>query len=345
MQLKVQIFLATLFLTSFAHASGAGININALTHADVTKMQLDKKKVELGKMLYFDPRLSVDGTVSCQSCHNAHSNGSDHRPHSIGVKGQAGDRKAPTVWNAVFMSSMFWDGRAGTLEEQATGPILNPIEMGMPNAKAVEDRLKSIPEYQKLFAGAFGSSKEPVTLANVGKAIAEFERTLVTPDSPFDQFLAGKKNAINESAKKGWELVQSVGCTTCHMGKNFAGPQIPQGTPFLQKFPTFAGSAYDAKYNLMKDEGRAKTTKKAEDKHMWRVPTWRNVALTAPYFHNGSVNSLDEAVKVMAKTQLNRDLKDDEVKNIVAFLNSLTGKRPLVVGPQLPQKLSEATPL
>jgi len=335
MRLRINALLLLLSLSP-AHAAK-----EAFTQDVAKSMQLDKKKVELGKMLYFDPRLSVDGTVSCQSCHNLNSNGSDHRPHSIGVRGQAGDRKAPTVWNAVFMSSMFWDGRAKTLEEQATGPILNPIEMGMPNAKAVEDRLKSIPDYQKVFADAFGS-KDPITLANVGKAIAEFERTLVTPDSPFDQFLAGKQNAIGESAKKGWALVNSVGCTSCHTGQNFAGPALPQGTPNLRKFPTFAGSIYDAKYKLLADEGRAKTTKDPNDKNLWRVPTWRNVALNAPYFHNGSVSELGEAVRVMAKTQLNKDLKDDDVKHIVAFLNSLTGKRPSIVGPQLPQKLSES---
>ena len=293
-------------------------------------------KIELGKQLFMDPRLSVDGTVSCNTCHNVMSSGTDSRSVSVGVSGQKGGRSAPTVWNAAYLTAQFWDGRAATLEDQAKGPILNPIEMGMPNAEAVVTRLKAIPGYQKQFAAVFGGA-DPLTYDNIAKAIATYERTLITPDSAFDLHMRGDKKALTAAAQRGMKLVETVGCTTCHNGPVFAGPStLAMGQGFYQKFPTFAGSKYDAAYGLLLDEGRAATTKKIEDKNMWRVPTWRNVALTAPYFHNGSVKTLDEAVRVMAKTQLNKELKDDQVKDIVAFLGSLTGKFPTQTLPMLP---------
>lgn len=293
-------------------------------------------KIELGKQLFLDPRLSVDGTVSCNSCHNVMSSGTDNRSVSVGVSGQKGGRSAPTVWNAAFLTAQFWDGRAASLEEQAKGPILNPIEMGMPNPDLAVTRLKAIPGYQKQFAEVFGGS-DPITYDNIAKAIATYERTLITPDSAFDRYMGGDKKALSEAAQRGMKLVDEVGCTSCHTGPVFAGPStVAMGQGFFQKFPTYAGSKYDAAYGLLLDEGRATTTKKIEDKNMWRVPTWRNVALTAPYFHNGSVKTLDEAVRVMAKTQLNKELKDEQVKDIVAFLDSLTGKFPAQTLPMLP---------
>ncbi|NRA46545.1 MAG: cytochrome-c peroxidase [Oligoflexales bacterium] len=298
--------------------------------------KLDKEKVSLGKKLFFDPRLSQDGTVSCNSCHNLMGNGSDQRPNSVGVGGQHGDRKAPTVWNVALMSAFFWDGRAKSLEEQAVGPITNPIEMGMPNAKAVEDRLKKIPGYVEQFSKVY-KGKESITLANIGDAIAEFERTLLTPDSAFDRYMAGDKKDLSDSAKRGYDLVQSVGCTSCHQGVNFSGPKLPDGTPFLMKFPTYAGTDYEKKYDFLADTGRHRVTKDAGDKHLWRVPTWRNIALLAPYMHNGSVKTLDEAVRVMAKTQLGKDLKQQEVGDIVSFLENLTGEKPKLDWPELPQ--------
>ena len=293
-------------------------------------------KIELGKQLFMDPRLSVDGTVSCNTCHNVMSSGTDSRAVSVGVSGQKGGRSAPTVWNAAYLTAQFWDGRAATLEDQAKGPILNPIEMGMSNADAVVTRLKAIPGYQKQFAAVFGGA-DPLTYDNIAKAIATYERTLVTPDSAFDRYMHGDKKALTASAQRGMELVEAVGCTACHNGPAFAGPStLAMGQGFYQKFPTFAGSKYDATYGLLLDEGRSANTKKIEDKNMWRVPTWRNVALTAPYFHNGSVKTLDEAVRVMAKTQLDKELKDEQVNDIVAFLGSLTGKFPTQTLPMLP---------
>ncbi|WP_455205042.1 cytochrome-c peroxidase [Kaarinaea lacus] len=325
---------ATLFMIS----SSASFAFEALPEKPPIPKDnpMTPEKIELGKQLYFDPRLSKDGTVSCNSCHNVMSSGTDNRPVSVGVDAQKGGRSAPTVWNAAYLTTQFWDGRAKTLEDQAKGPILNSIEMGMPDAKSVVKRVKAIPGYVAQFEKVFGG-KDPVTYDNIAKAIATFERTLVTPNSPFDRYVKGDKKALSADAQRGMKLVESVGCVSCHSGPNFAGPgSLAIGEGFFQKFPTYPGSKYDKKYELMADLGLQTVTKKAEDKNMWRVPTWRNVATTAPYFHNGSVATLDEAVRVMAKTQLNKDLKEKEVKDIVAFLNSLTGEFPKIEFPRLP---------
>ncbi|HEY9854156.1 MAG TPA: cytochrome-c peroxidase, partial [Stenomitos sp.] len=180
-------------------------------------------KVELGKQLYFDARLSSTGTVSCNSCHNVMKGGEDNRSTSLGVNGKTGDRSAPTVWNAAFMSAQFWDGRAKNLEEQAKGPMVNPVEMGNPNHDAVVKRLKQIPGYTRQFKTVFGGS-DPLTIDNVAKAIAAYERTLVTANSPFDRYVKGDQKALTPAALRGMDLVQKVGCTSCHTGPNFAGP-------------------------------------------------------------------------------------------------------------------------
>jgi cytochrome c peroxidase len=293
------------------------------------------EKIALGKQLFFDPRLSVDGTVSCNSCHHVMGSGSDNRPVSAGVKGQRGGRNAPTVWNAAFLSAQFWDGRAASLEEQAKGPVLNPVEMGMPSPDAVVERLKAIPGYRKQFEEVFGS----VTYDHMAEAIAAYERTLITPNSPFDRYLRGDEKAISEQAVRGMKTVSELGCTGCHTGVNLAGPSLPAGQGFYQKFPTFTDNEYVAKYRLTDDLGRYQVTKNDADKHMFRVQTWRNVALTAPYFHNGSVGTLDEAVRVMAKTQLDKELSEGQVADIVAFLNTLTGEFPEQTLPRLPDYL------
>lgn len=262
--------------------------------------------------------------------------GDDNRANSVGVGGQLGGRSSPTVFNAAFLSVQFWDGRAPSLEEQAKGPITNPVEMGMPNHDAVVTRIKEIPGYAPLFAKAFPKEKDPINIDHFAQAVASFERTLITPDSPVDQFLKGKKTALSKSAQNGMKLVQEVGCVACHSGPNYAGPELPEGTGFYQKFPTFSDESIETKYKISQDLGRAVATKQEADQHMWRVPTWRNVARTAPYFHNGSVPTLGEAVRIMAKVQLNRDLKDDEINDIVAFLEALSGKTPKIVAPVLP---------
>lgn len=291
-------------------------------------------KVELGKKLYFDPRVSIDGTVSCNSCHNVMEGGDDERAFSSGVRGQRGGRSAPTVWNAAFLSVQFWDGRAPSLEEQAKGPVINPVEMGVHDHDACMTRLSAIPAYVSEFEAVFG--KNGMTIDNFAKAIAAYERTLITPNSAYDRYAKGDESALTEQQKRGLQTVLETGCITCHSGQNFAGPPLPEGQGFYQKVPLIPGSEYDRKYDLLADTGREQATKNAADRNMWRVPTWRNVALTAPYFHNGSVPTLDEAVRVMAKIQLGKDLTDAQVGDIVAFLGSLTGEFPEQTMPRLP---------
>ena len=299
------------------------------------------QKIELGKQLYFDPRISLSGAVSCNSCHNVTGNGTDNLPLSFGVFGRVDvPRNSPTVFNAAFNTVQFWDGRANSLEEQAKGPIQNHIEMGMPNGAAVVARLEQIPGYRKEFADVFGGTK-PLDFNNVVAAIATYERTLITPDSPYDQYMAGNKTALDPSAVSGMKLVEATGCESCHGGAMFDNPGTPMGTGFYQKFPLQPDyelcAKYVKQYKLQGDEGRYKVTRKPADKSLFKVPTWRNVALTAPYFNYGTVQTLPEAVKVMAACQLRKKLTDKEVTDIVAFLNSLTGKFPKQTLPQLPQ--------
>jgi len=292
-------------------------------------------RVELGKMLYFDPRLSSTGTISCFSCHNVMEGGDDHRPTSIGVHGHVGGRNAPTVWNAAFLSSQFWDGRAATLEDQAKGPPANSIEMGMANLDAVIDRIRKIPGYKPYFEKAFGAGNV-ITIDNAAKAIAAYERTLITPNNAYDLYAKGDTKALTAQQARGLATFAEVGCTTCHQGPTFSGPALPLGTGFFMKFPTYPDSPYVAKYDFLSDTGRASVTKNAADKNVWRVPGLRNLTYTAPYFHNGQVHTIDEAVRIMASTQLNKTLSDVQVADIVAFLEALSGPFPTQQMPRLP---------
>ncbi len=285
-------------------------------------------KVTLGQILYHDPRLSSTGTVSCASCHNTMLGGEDNRPNSMGVNGQTGGRSAPTVWNSAFNTVQFWDGRAASLEDQAAGPVTNPIEMGMKDWDDVVTRLNKIEGYEALFQKAFGTGA--ISKDNATKAIAAYERTLITPNSPYDQYVKGDKSALDSQQIKGMEKFAELGCAGCHSGPAFNGP----GT--YQKFPMFSNGYFEAQYKISKDLGRQEETKKRSDAHFWKVPTLRNIALTAPYFHNGSVKSLDLAVKLMAKLQLQKDLPKDDIEDIVAFLNGLTGEFPKQKMPVLP---------
>ncbi len=293
-------------------------------------------KVLLGKTLFFDPRFSEHGTLSCNSCHNVMSGGDDNRPNSIGMHDARGGRSAPTVWNAAFQSVQFWDGRAATLEEQAKGPVVNPIEMGMASLDDAMGRLRKIPGYEPMFKAAFPGEENPVTADNAAASVAAYERTLITPNSPYDRYVEGDTEALTAQQVRGMETFASLGCTACHSGPNFSGPTLPPGTGFFQKFPTFPGSSYETKYNLAEDAGRFQVTEDAKDMNMFRVPTLRNIALTAPYFHNGQVPTLDEAVRVMAKVQLNQDLSDEQAADLVAFLDGLTGEFPEQTMPRLP---------
>jgi cytochrome c peroxidase len=292
-------------------------------------------KVELGQMLFMDPRFSSTGTISCNSCHNVMLGGEDNRAVSMGVHGQTGGRSAPTVWNSGFSSAQFWDGRAATLEEQAKGPVTNPIEMGMGELEEAMDRVRDIPGYRPYFEKAFGN-KDPMTVENAARAVAAYERTLITPNSPYDRYVKGDRKALTEQQIRGMNTFASVGCTTCHSGAAFNGPAMKPGSGFFMKFPANADSKYIEQYRLVDDKGRFEVTGKQHDAAMWKVPTLRNVALTAPYFHNGAVKTLDEAVRVMASTQLNKELDSAQTGDIVAFLNGLTGKFPRQVLPQLP---------
>jgi cytochrome c peroxidase len=287
------------------------------------------EKVALGKMLYHDPRLSSSGTVSCNSCHNTMLGGDDNRGGSVGVEGQVGGRSAPTVWNSAFNKVQFWDGRAASLEEQAAGPVTNPIEMGMKSWDDVVERLKKIPGYQAAFTQAFG--KDSISKDNATKAIAAYERTLITPNSPYDKYVKGNKSAMTEQQVRGMKTAVELGCTSCHSGPAFNGPGS------FQKFPVIDNGYFEAQYDFKKDKGLAEVTGKEADEHFWKVPTLRNVAVTAPYFHNGKVKTLDRAVKVMAKVQLGKDLSDQDTADIVAFLNALTGEFPEQELPRLPE--------
>jgi cytochrome c peroxidase len=295
--------------------------------------QMTPAKIELGKTLYFDPRLSHNGTISCNTCHNVMAGGDDSRATSVGINGQKGGRSAPTVWNSGFLPVQFWDGRAPTLEAQAKGPVTNPIEMGMKNHDVAVERLSKIPGYVEMFKKAFPKEANPLNIDNAAKAIATYERTLITPNSRFDKYMKGNKKALTAQEIRGMKLVEEVGCTACHYGPNFTGSLTEAN---YQKFPQNPNKEIEKKYNFTEDLGRFEITKQDEDKNVYRVQTWRNVALTAPYFHNGAVKTLDEAVKVMAKLQLDVDLKEDQVQDIVAFLNSLTGEFPKQTMPRLP---------
>lgn len=291
-------------------------------------------KVALGKMLFMDPRFSSTGTVSCNSCHNVMEGGDDSRTFSMGVHGKTGGRNAPTVWNSAFHSVQFWDGRADLLEDQAKGPVTNPVEMGVTEIEQAMDKVRAIPGYKPYFDEAFG--KDSMTVVNAAKAVASFERTLITPNSPYDKYVKGDKKAMSAQQVRGMETFASTGCTSCHSGAAFNGPTMEFGQGFYAKFPTFSDNEFNKKYDLSADKGREEATGNKADAHMYRVTTLRNITDTAPYFHNGSVNDLSEAVRLMAKTQLNKDMSEQDVKDVVAFLAALTGAYPEITMPRLP---------
>ena len=295
-------------------------------------------KIELGKQLFFDPRLSISGTHSCNSCHNLAAGGEDNRARPIGVYGRKGQRSTLTLWNAAYHTVYNWDGSTNTLEEQAQKHITDPNTMGMPDGYTVVGRIATIPGYQKQFETVFGEAG--VTFVNIARALSSFERTLVTINSPFDRYLGGDENAISTQAKRGFEEFLNVRCASCHFWVNLAGP-IPglafqQGEGFYELFPNYPDTDYEKRYKLADDIGRYYFSQIETDIRMWRVPSLRNIEITAPYFHNGSVKTLDEAVRVMAKTQLRRELTDEQVEDMVAFLRTLTGEFPKIELPHLP---------
>ncbi|KPK62114.1 MAG: cytochrome C peroxidase [Gemmatimonas sp. SG8_38_2] len=290
--------------------------------------------IELGKMLYFEPRLSSSWLISCNTCHNLSLGGVDLLETSVGHGWQKGPRNAPTVLNSVFNVAQFWDGRAKDLMEQAMGPVQAAVEMNSTPERAVAT-LKSIPEYVQRFEAVFPGDPEPVSFENMARAIEAFEATLLTPDSRFDQYLKGNSNALGAMEKKGLALFMDKGCAACHGGVNVGGGGY---------FPFGVLSKPDAEVLPPDDKGRFTVTNTAADEYVFKSPSLRNIAITAPYFHSGAVWELDQAVGIMGSVQLGQELSDDEARTIVAFLQTLTGEQPVVEYPTLPTHTAE-TPL
>lgn len=280
----------------------------------------DRPIAQLGKKLYYETALSFSGEMSCNSCHMLDKYGVDNEPTSPGHKGERGERNSPSVYNAYFHIAQFWDGRAEDLKAQAAGPILNPVEMGVADSNVAVKNIEAIQDYIGLFEKAFPNEEQPISYSNITGAIAEFEKTLRTP-SKFDDYLAGNAEALNAEELKGMETFINSGCITCHMGPGLGGQMY-------QKFGLVNGPYWEYTGSERQDEGRFTVTGKESDKQFFKVAALRNVAKTAPYFHDGSVESLDEAVKIMGTTQLGRDLSDEDVSSIVVFLNTLTGEIP-----------------
>jgi cytochrome c peroxidase len=287
--------------------------------------------VELGKMLYFEPRLSSSWLISCNTCHNMGLGGVDMLETSIGHGWQKGPRNAPTVLNSVLNIAQFWDGRAADLKEQAMGPVQAAVEMNNTPERAVET-LQSIPEYVERFSTVFADDEDPVTFENMAAAIEAFEATLLTPDSRFDQYLKGNGRALGAMEKQGLRLFMDKGCAACHGGVNVGGAgYFPFGVvekPGLDILPP-------------EDKGRFAVTQTASDEYVFKSPTLRNIELTAPYFHSGKVWSLTQAVGIMGSAQLGQTLDEDETQAITAFLNTLTGEQPEIRYPILPAHTKE----
>lgn len=304
--------------------------------------------VALGERLFQDRNLSLDRSLACASCHKVERGaGIDGRRVSTGIDGQTGSRNAPTVWNAAFQARLFWDGRAPSLEAQAKGPPVNPIEMGMHSLDEVAARVAAISDYRPAFDAAYGDDE--ATVDRIFSAIAAYERTLVAPDSPYDRFVQGDRNALDAAQLRGMALFETVGCVACHHGPNFSAASVFDDRAPYRLFPAFA-NPYTERYRLTEDTGRLKESRRG----LWRVPSLRNVALTAPYFHNGSVDRLEDAVRIMASGQLGyriverteadgparwsaadhtlrrvtrHELSEGDIRDLAAFLRALSSER------------------
>jgi cytochrome c peroxidase len=279
---------------------------------------LTEEKVQLGKMLFFEPRISTSGVISCATCHNPALGWSDRIPRATGHDGQIGERNTPTVLNSGFLDSQFWDGREPDLEGQALGPIEADVEMAMDLDEALE-RLDGFDIYQRRFAEAFPEDDDPIHADNLAASLASFQRTLNTPNSPFDRYLRGDKDALNEQEKDGMVAFVDNGCVACHRGPNlsdsqFHAIQVPGST----------------------DVGRYEVTEDEDDKYKFRTPTLRNVGVTYPYMNNGATETLEEAVEIMGKEMLGREFEEETIADITAFLHTLTGEMPDVEAPALP---------
>ena len=277
--------------------------------------EISQQKIALGKKLYFDTRLSKDGNISCNSCHNLETFGVDNLALSPGDTKELGSRNSPTVFHASLHTMQFWDGRAKDVEEQAEGPILNPVEHNIPSAAFLEKRIRGVAEYQTLFKEVFPDQAEPITFKNIANAIGAFERML-NPASRFDAFLDGDETALNQQEKDGLQTFINTGCITCHSG-------IALGGQMFQKFGLY-GNYWEHTKSKKVDDGLFSLSKKEGEKHFFKVPGLRNVEKTSPYFHDGSVEKLEDAVRIMAKLQSDKDLNEKQIQDVVAFLKTLT---------------------
>lgn len=314
--MRTKLIVGSLLALSALSASAA-----LLDSVNIPKTPQQEAKIELGKMLWFDPRLSLSGKVSCNTCHDLSTNGADTKPLSIGYAGRKGTVNSPTVFNAEKQIAQFWDGRAKTLAEQATGPITNPLEMAM-TPELAEGVIRSIPGYRPYFEKAFGS-KNP-TFSEIAEALATFETTLTTPNAPFERYLKGDKNALTQQQIDGLKLFRRSGCIRCHSGNLLGGTsfqKVGSVRPYVTDNPS---------------KGRMDVSGKPWDEMMFKVPTLLNVERTAPYFHDGAVKTLPDAVKKMADIQLDMNLSEKQVEEIVAFLESLNGELPKIDKPTLP---------
>jgi cytochrome c peroxidase len=331
--------------TAFALTAALASSLQAKTQVDRSRLgmfqpiakvsenaanPLNDAKIDLGRMLYYDKRLSLDHTVSCNTCHALDSFGDDGAPVSTGIAGQKGGRSAPTVYNAAIHIAQFWDGRAPDVEAQAVGPITNPIEMGMPSEEYTVEVLRSIPGYLDQFKKAFPEEKQSLTYKNIGRAIGAFERKLLTP-SRFDKFLEGDDSALTDTEKQGLNLFIEKGCATCHNGMGVGG-HLYQKLGLVKPWPT-------------KDKGRGELKGFEAMTGFFKVPSLRNITETAPYLHDGSVKTLPQMVKKMAEYQQGFILTDQETDLIVSFLGSLKGEVDAcyIAEPKLPSS-SSATP-
>lgn len=314
--MRTKLIVGSLLALSALSASAA-----LLDSVNIPKTPQQEAKIELGKMLWFDPRLSLSGKVSCNTCHDLSTNGADTKPLSIGYAGRKGTVNSPTVFNAEKQIAQFWDGRAKTLAEQATGPITNPLEMAM-TPELAEGVIRSIPGYRPYFEKAFGS-KNP-TFSEIAEALAAFETTLTTPNAPFERYLKGDKNALTQQQIDGLKLFRRSDCIRCHSGNLLGGTSF-QKVGSVRPYVTDNSS-----------KGRMDVSGKPWDEMMFKVPTLLNVERTAPYFHDGAVKTLPDAVKKMADIQLDMNLSEKQVEEIVAFLESLNGELPKIEKPTLP---------
>ena len=330
----LSVVLVILLAVTYLLSAGSGVAINtAALHLfrplpatmDSTGNPATPAKVKLGRMLYYEPRLSADQKISCNTCHPLDAYGAESDPVSTGFKGQKGTRNAPTVYNAAAHFVQFWDGRAPSVEEQAKGPVTNPVEMAMASDTATVHTLKSIPGYAALFKEAFPNDADPITFNNMALAIGAFERGLVTP-SRWDRYLAGDTNALTDAEKAGFNKFAEAGCHACHNGAYVGGNSF-QKLGIVTPWPD------------QKDAGRAGVTKESADNMVFKVPSLRNVKKTAPYFHDGSVATISEAIRDMAVHQRGAKLSDSDINAISTWFDSLTGEIPAdyIKAPELPK--------